>query len=77
MQAGEQTRHPHASSEQENRLHQRDKLAEENKVLLSNISILYKTAMAELDRKNATIKDLHAQCVLPHIPQLHHTLINP
>lgn len=71
-----QTRHLH--ERMFNSFPQKDELAEENQVLLRNISILYKTAMAELDRKNATIKDLHAQyacyCATPWHPQPPHRL---
>lgn len=41
---------------------QRDKLQEDNTILLTNISTLFKTAQSELDRKAEEITKLRKQC---------------
>ena len=41
---------------------QRDKLAEDNAVLTTNISSLFKTARMEVDRKTKEIGELRQKC---------------
>lgn len=38
-----------------------DRVEKENRILRANISSLYKTAIAEVDRKNSQINDLRSQ----------------
>ena len=56
---------------------QRDKLAEENAVLLTNISSLFKTAQMELDRKAKENAELRQKCAAACQVQASETASNP